>query len=151
MVTVTDVFKLLFLWRYYKKQETECFFVVFISKGWSFGIKCLLLHPRIQLALQQVAVEIESQVRGWYNYYNKFGKTEFVKVMNHLNMVLAYWVRSLFYHWQRGQPRRLCLCTKRWVWRAVWGETFTHGSERGWGWNSLALLDPDPQMYSNMR
>ena len=64
-----------------------------------------------------------------YNYYNKFGKTEFVKVMNHLNMVLAYWVRrkykrfhrkpivkafiwlqeiaskdrSLFYHWQRGQ------------------------------------------------
>ena len=43
--------------------------------------------------LQQVAVEIESQVRGWYNYYKKFGKTEFVKVMNHLNMVLAYWVR----------------------------------------------------------
>ncbi|MEE1080936.1 MAG: group II intron maturase-specific domain-containing protein [Bacteroidales bacterium] len=110
-----------------------------MSKGWSFGIKCLLLHPRIQLALQQVAVEIESQVRGWYNYYNKFGKTEFVKVMNHLNMVLAYWVRrkykrfhrnpifkafswlqeiagkdrSLFYHSQRGQTPRLCLCTKR--------------------------------------
>ena len=106
--------------------------------------------------LQHVAVEIESQVRGWYNYYNKFGKTELVKVMNHLNMVLAYWIcrkykrfhrksivkafsscnlgctrhsiqacldallslarafiwlqeiagkdRSLFYHWQRGQP-----------------------------------------------
>ena len=29
----------------------------------------------------------------------------------------------------------------RWVWRAVWGETFTHGSVRGWGWSSLALLD----------
>ena len=27
---------------------------------------------------------------------------------------------------------------------AVWGETFTHGSVRGWGWNSLALLDLDP-------
>ena len=77
-----------------------------------------------------MGIEIESQVRGWYNYYSKFGKTEFVKVMNHLNMVLAYWVRrkykrfhrkpivkafswlqeiaskdrSLFYHWQRGQP-----------------------------------------------
>ena len=24
------------------------------------------------------------------------------------------------------------------------GETFTHGSVRGWGWNSLALLDPVP-------
>ena len=60
-------------------------------------------------------------------------------VMNYLNMVLAYWVRrkykrfhrkpivkafgwlqdiaskdrSLFYHWQRGQTPRLCLCTKR--------------------------------------
>ena len=88
--------------------------------------------------------------------------------MNHLNMVLAYCVRrkykrfhrkpivkafswlqeiagkdrSLFYHWQRGQTPRLCLCTKSWVWRAVWGETFMHGSVRGWGWNSLALLDP---------
>ena len=47
-----------------------------------------------------------------------------------------------FVHWQRGQTPRLCLCTKSWVWRAVWGETFTHGSVRGWGWNSLALLDP---------
>ena len=108
-----------------------------------------------------------------YNYYNKFGKTEFVKVMNYLNMVLAYWVRrkykrfhrkpivkafiwlqeiaskdrSLFYHWQRGQTPRLCLCTKSWVWRAVWGETFTHGSVRGWGWNSLALLDLWPFLW----
>ena len=96
------------------------------------------LHSHLDWKLQQVAVEIESQVRGWYNYYNKFGKTEFVKVMNHLNMVLAYWVRrkykrfhrkpivkafswlqeiagkdrSLFYHWQKGQTPRLCLCTK---------------------------------------
>ena len=96
------------------------------------------LHSHLDWKLQQVAVEIESQVRGWYNYYNKFGKTEFVKVMNHLNMVLAYWIRrkyklfhrkpivkafiwlqeiaskdrSLFYHWQRGQTPRLCLCTK---------------------------------------
>ena len=111
------------------------------------------LHSHLDWKLQQVGIEIESQVRGWYNYYNKFGKTEFVKVMNHLNMVLAYWIRrkykrfhrkpivkaliwlqeiaskdrSLFYHWQRGQTPRLCLCTKRWVWRAVWGETFTHG------------------------
>ena len=39
---------------------------------------------------------------------------------------------------------RLCLCTKRWMWRAVWGETFTHSSVRGWGWNSLDLLDLCP-------
>ena len=39
------------------------------------------LHSHLDWKLQQVAVEIESQVRGWYNYYSKFGKTEFVKVM----------------------------------------------------------------------
>ena len=45
---------------------------------------------------------------------------------------------------KEANPFVLCLCTKSWVWRAVWGETFTHGSVRGWGWNSLALLDLCP-------
>ena len=42
------------------------------------------------------------------------------------------------------------------VWRAVWEETFTHGSVRGWGLNSLALLDLWPffgyikKFHSNM-
>lgn len=79
----------------------------------------------------------KSQVRGWYNYYNKFGKTEFEEVMNHLNVVLAYWVhrkykhfhrkpivkafiwfqeitkkdRRLFFHWHKGYTPRVCLCT----------------------------------------
>ena len=43
---------------------------------------------------------------------------------------------------KEAKPFVICLCTKSWVWRAVWGETFTHGSVRGWGWNFLALLDP---------
>ena len=45
-----------------------------------------------------------------------------------------------------SQTPRLWLCTKSWVWRVVWGETFTHGSVRGWGWNSLALLDLWPKI-----
>ncbi|MGM9698429.1 MAG: group II intron maturase-specific domain-containing protein [Prevotella sp.] len=45
-------------------------------------------HSHLDWKLQQVGTEIESQVRGWYNYYNKFGKTEFVKVMNHLNIII---------------------------------------------------------------
>ena len=59
------------------------------------------LHSHLDWKLQHVAVEIESQVRGWYNYYNKFGKTEFVKVMNYLNMVLAYWVRRKYKRFHR--------------------------------------------------
>lgn len=128
----------------WNRKQCQCFtsFLPAISKK---SVKKLhekmkewKLHSHLDWKLQQVGIEIESQVRGWYNYYNKFGKTEFVKVMNHLNMVLAYWVRrkykrfhrkpivkafiwlqeiaskerSLFYHWQRGQPPRLCLCTK---------------------------------------
>lgn len=98
-------------------------------------IKSWKLHKHVDWKLQDVAVEIESQVIGWYNYYNKFGKTEFHKVMNHLNMVLAYWVRRkykrfhrkpilyaylwlkdiatkdsrLFYHWSRGVVPQNCL------------------------------------------
>ena len=30
------------------------------------------------------------------------------------------------------------------------GETFTHGSVRGWGWNSLALLDPVPFKWNKI-
>ncbi len=67
-------------------------------------------------------------VRGWINYYDKFGKTEFWKVMYHLNRSIAYWAKrkykrfrrrgviashywlariaqqepNLFYHWQVG-------------------------------------------------
>ena len=128
----------------WNRKQCQCFtsFLPAISKK---SVKKLhekmkewKLHSHLDWKLQQVGIEIESQVRGWYNYYNKFGKTEFVKVMNHLNMVLAYWIRrkykrfhrkpivkafiwlqeiagkdrSLFYHWQRGQTPRLCLCTK---------------------------------------
>lgn len=59
------------------------------------------LHQHLDWKLQHVAVEIESQVQGWYNYYNKFGKTEFEEVMNHLNMVLAYWVRRKYKRFHR--------------------------------------------------
>ena len=128
----------------WNRKQCQCFtsFLPAISKK---SVKKLhekmkewKLHSHLDWKLQQVGIEIESQVRGWYNYYNKFGKTEFVKVMNHLNMMLAYWTRrkykrfhrkpivkafiwlqeiaskdrSLFYHWQRGQTPRLCLCTK---------------------------------------
>lgn len=75
-----------------------------------------------------MAAYINDVVRGWINYYEKFGKTEFWKVMCHLNRSIAYWAKTkykrlrrrgvisahywlayiaqkepnLFYHWQVG-------------------------------------------------
>lgn len=83
------------------------------------------LHNR---SLRFVAAYINDVVRGWINYYEKFGKTEFWKVMCHLNRSIAYWAKTkykrlrrrgiisahywlayiaqkepnLFYHWQVG-------------------------------------------------
>ena len=69
-----------------------------------------------------------------------------LSVCRHWHQPLCKLLQSETLRWwalQRGQTPRLCLCTKSWVWRSVWGETFTHGSVRGWRWNSLALLAPD--------
>ncbi|WP_390601112.1 group II intron maturase-specific domain-containing protein [Bacteroides sp. f07] len=89
----------------------------------SWNLKCL--HNR---SLRFVASYINDVVRGWINYYGKFGKTEFWKVMFHLNRSIAYWAKTkykrlrrrgvisahywlagisqkapnLFYHWQVG-------------------------------------------------
>lgn len=78
--------------------------------------------------LRWLAEKIDSIVRGWINYYARFGKTEFRKVMKHLNLTIAHWVKkkykrfwrkglvaaqywlgylaekdpNLFYHWQIG-------------------------------------------------
>ena len=127
----------------WNRWQKQCFtnFLPAISKKSVMKIhekmKEWKLHQHLDWKLQHVAVEIESQVQGWYSYYNKFGKTEFIEVMNHLNMVLAYWVRRkykrfhrkpivkafiwlqeiakkdkhLFFHWHKGYTPRVCLCT----------------------------------------
>ena len=43
------------------------------------------LHSKLQWSVEKIAAEINSQVRGWYNYYTKFGRTAFWHVMKHLN------------------------------------------------------------------
>ena len=78
--------------------------------------------------LRWLSEKIDPVVGGWIHYYAKFGKTEFWKVMRHLNLTIARWVKkkykrfwrkgviaaqywlgylaekepNLFYHWQMG-------------------------------------------------
>jgi hypothetical protein len=46
--------------------------------------------------INQIAEEINPQVRGWHNYYTKFGKSAFWYVMKHLNDKLARWARRKY-------------------------------------------------------
>ena len=54
------------------------------------------LEKRLQMRLSDIAADMSLQVQGWINYYSKFGKTEFRKVMNYLNEKLMRWVTKKY-------------------------------------------------------
>lgn len=85
------------------------------------------LSSRRSIGLNDIANKYNPVIRGWVNYYEKFGKTEFWKVMVYLNRAISYWLRKKykryrnrsvirahyrlaaiamvvkpFYHWQKG-------------------------------------------------
>lgn len=85
------------------------------------------LSSKRYVGMKDIANEYNPVIRGWVNYYGKFGKTEFRKVMIYLNKVIAYWIKKKykryarksviaayyrlaaiaetckpFYHWQQG-------------------------------------------------
>jgi len=90
-------------------------------------IKAWDLYRFQQFKLPVIAKMKNPIIAGWVNYYGKFGRTEFLKVMNYLNKTIARWAkkkfkglkvgkgrsiywladvaqknRTLFYHWKQG-------------------------------------------------
>lgn len=55
--------------------------------------------------LEDIAHQINPVVRGWINYYSKFGKTEFREVMGYLNRTLANWVRKKYKRLKRSRHK----------------------------------------------
>ena len=115
------------------KQNGVCFtsFLPAISKKSAQRIrgeiKLWHLYRLQQFKLPVIARMKNPIISGWVNYYGKFGRTEFRKVMDFLNKTLARWARkkfkglrlgksrsiywlaavahenrTLFYHWQKG-------------------------------------------------
>ena len=68
-------------------------------------MKSWKLYSKLQWKVNQIAEEINPQVRGWYNYYTKFGKTEFRRVMRHLNDKLARWAIRKYKEFKK-HPRK---------------------------------------------
>jgi RNA-directed DNA polymerase len=90
-------------------------------------IKAWKLYRLQQFKLPLIARMKNPVIAGWVNYYGKFGRTEFQKLMDYLNRTLARWAgkkfrglkpgssraiywlaevaqenRALFYHWRQG-------------------------------------------------
>ena len=68
-------------------------------------MKSWKLHSKLQWQVNRIAEEINPQVRGWYNYYTKFGRTEFWYVMKHLNDKLVRWAKRKYKAF-RGKLRK---------------------------------------------
>lgn len=54
------------------------------------------LNRQTYLSLQQIADNINPTITGWMNYYTKFSKSEFWKVMKYLNEKLSRWVKRKY-------------------------------------------------------
>ena len=58
-------------------------------RGWN-------LNHQTQLSITQIAEKFNPEIRGWLNYYLRFGKSEFRKVMSYLNERLQRWVKRKY-------------------------------------------------------
>ncbi len=108
--------------------------------------------------LEELARKYNPILRGWWNYYGSFYKTEMRKLYDYLNQRLVIWSRRkyrklkchkrrsfqwllrvadkqpwMFYHWKMVR-------NSDWIMGAVWCESITYGSARGLRWNSSCLL-----------
>jgi len=68
-------------------------------------IKAWKLYRLQQFKLPLIARMKNPIIAGWVNYYGKFGRTEFRKVMDYLNTTLARWARKKFKGLKLGRSR----------------------------------------------
>jgi group II intron reverse transcriptase/maturase len=54
------------------------------------------LSSKKHLGMKAIAEEFNPVIRGWVNYYGKYGKTEFRKVMVYLNKAISYWLKKKY-------------------------------------------------------
>lgn len=70
-------------------------------------IKAWRLYRLQQFKLPWIARMKNPIIAGWVNYYGKFGRTEFRKVMDYLNITLARWARKKFKGLKLGRTRSI--------------------------------------------
>ena len=59
------------------------------------------IHRWVHFSLSKIAELLNSQIRGWINYYSKFRKSEMRKLFRVINMRLVKWVRNKYRKFRR--------------------------------------------------
>ena len=59
------------------------------------------IHRWVHFPLSKIAELINSQIRGWINYYSRFRKSEMRKLFRVINMRLVKWVRNKYRKFRR--------------------------------------------------
>ncbi|OGS69811.1 MAG: group II intron reverse transcriptase/maturase [Flavobacteria bacterium RIFCSPLOWO2_12_FULL_35_11] len=59
-------------------------------------IKETKFHRWSDDVIEEIAKQLNPKLRGWLNYYGKFGKWEMNKLLDHLNMRLVKWVQNKY-------------------------------------------------------
>ena len=59
------------------------------------------IHRWVHFPLSRIAELLNSQIRGWINYYSKFRKSEMRRLFRVINMRLAKWVRNKYRKFRR--------------------------------------------------
>ena len=49
-----------------------------------------------QKSIDQIAKDINPVIRGWLNYYGRYGKKELARVLDNVNFHLRLWVQRKF-------------------------------------------------------
>jgi RNA-directed DNA polymerase len=87
-------------------------FLPAISKESKKGIRQKVRSWRLLWMTNQSITDIAQKynpiIRGWLNYYGKYGKKELTRVLEHINLHLSFWVRRKYkrYKWKLKEAIR---------------------------------------------
>ena len=67
------------------------------------AIRAWKLNRKTFACLLDISNEVDTQISGWMNYYMKFGRSEFRKVLNYINERLTRWVMRKYKRFSKGK------------------------------------------------
>lgn len=67
------------------------------------AVRAWNLNRKTFVCLLDISNEVDTQISGWMNYYMKFGRSEFRKVLNYINERLTRWVMRKYKRFSKGK------------------------------------------------
>jgi len=115
------------------RKKTSQYFVGFVpavsqkaKKAMSRKIKEWNLKKLVPLTLEEIAEEINPQVRGWMNYYGAYYRSAMRPILRQVELAIVGWINRKY-----KKLRRKFVAATRWL-RAIWRrkpKLFAH-----WAW-----------------